>query len=116
MDVMVQDLTNPMLAQIPHVLLSAHAGTIMGTETNAMQFYPQASVPEAAYHPGIYARFGGHVDLSTIRGAGLGYHGAESARSLPPPSAGAGISISPMVPPWHVERSAKAATDVRNLA
>jgi L-alanine-DL-glutamate epimerase-like enolase superfamily enzyme len=116
MDIMVQDLTNPMLAQIPHVLLSAHVGTIMGTETNAMQFYPQASVPEAAYHPGIYARFGGHVDLSTIRGAGLGYHGAEAARSLPPPSASVGISISPMVPPWHVERGAKAATDARDLA
>ena len=40
---MVQDLTNPMLAQIPHVLLAAQAGTIMGVETNAMQFYPAAS-------------------------------------------------------------------------
>ncbi|MDY0091773.1 MAG: hypothetical protein RBT80_03645 [Candidatus Vecturithrix sp.] len=43
MTLMVQDLTNPMLAQIPHVLLAAHAGTIMGVETNAMQFYPDAS-------------------------------------------------------------------------
>ena len=41
---MVQDLTNPMLAQIPHVLLGAHAGTIMGVESNGMQFYPEASV------------------------------------------------------------------------
>ncbi|MHC4843564.1 MAG: hypothetical protein ACYTEE_07165, partial [Planctomycetota bacterium] len=37
MKLMVQDLTNPMLAQIPHVRLAAHAGTIMGVETNAMQ-------------------------------------------------------------------------------
>ena len=29
-----------MLAQISHVLLAAHAGTIMGVETNSMQFYP----------------------------------------------------------------------------
>ncbi|MDF1657505.1 MAG: hypothetical protein P1U58_07825, partial [Verrucomicrobiales bacterium] len=29
MTLMVQDLTNPMLAQIPHFLLAAHAGTIM---------------------------------------------------------------------------------------
>ena len=48
MTLMVQDLTNPMLAQIPHVLLAAHAGTIMGVETNAMQFYPEASLAEAA--------------------------------------------------------------------
>ncbi len=33
MTLMVQDLTNPMLAQVPHVLLAAHAGTIMGVET-----------------------------------------------------------------------------------
>jgi len=38
MALMVQDLTNPMLAQIPHIRLAAHAGTIMGVETNAMQF------------------------------------------------------------------------------
>ncbi len=43
MALMVQDLTNPMLAMIPHVRLAAHAGTIMGVETNAMQFYPEAS-------------------------------------------------------------------------
>ena len=112
----MQDLTNPMLAQIPHVLLSAYAGTIMGTETNAMQFYPQASVPEAAYHPGIYARFGGHVELSTIRGAGLGYHGAESARSLPPPSASEGIPVASIVPPWHMEHGTRTPVDVRDSA
>ena len=45
---MVQDLTNPMLAQLPHVQLAAHAGTIMGVESNGMQFYPEASLPEQA--------------------------------------------------------------------
>ena len=44
---MVQDLTNPMLAQVPHVRLAAQVGTIMGVETNAMQFYPAASAAEA---------------------------------------------------------------------
>ena len=73
MTLMVQDLTNPMLAQIPHVLLAAHAGTIMGVETNAMQFYPEASLPEAAVHPGLYTRREGQVDLSTIEGPGFGY-------------------------------------------
>ena len=45
MTLMVQDLSNPMLAQLPHVLLAAHAGTIMGVESNGMQFYPDASSP-----------------------------------------------------------------------
>lgn len=50
MTLMVQDLSNPMLAQIPHTLLAANVGTIMGVETNAMQFFPAASLPEAAVH------------------------------------------------------------------
>ncbi len=73
MDLMVQDLTNPMLAQIPHVLLGAHARTIMGVESNAMQFYPEASNREATIHPGLYRRRNGELDLSTLKGAGFGY-------------------------------------------
>lgn len=73
MDLMVQDLTNPMLAQIPHVLLGAHAGTIMGVESNGMQFYPDASLQEAKLHPGVYQRNGGMLDISTIKGNGFGY-------------------------------------------
>lgn len=87
MQIMVQDLTNPMLAQIPHVLLAARAGTIMGVETNAMQFYPQASSAEASYHPGLYVRSNGQVDLSSLGGPGFGYNGAEGARELPSPIA-----------------------------
>jgi len=87
MTLMVQDLTNPMLAQIPHVLLAAHVGTIAGVETNGMQFYPDASAPEAAVHPGIYRRRDGCVDLSTIQGAGFGYRLAEIQRTLPAPVA-----------------------------
>ncbi|MDH7571275.1 MAG: enolase C-terminal domain-like protein, partial [Armatimonadota bacterium] len=83
MTLMVQDLTNPMLAQIPHCLLAAHAGTIMGVETNAMQFYPDASAPEAAVHPGLYRRVNGEVDLSTIEGPGFGYRLEEMRRTLP---------------------------------
>lgn len=80
---MVQDLTNPMLAQIPHVRLAAHAGTIMGVESNGMQFYPAASLAEEAVHPGIYRRSNGMLDLSTISGPGFGYRGAEVDRELP---------------------------------
>jgi hypothetical protein len=90
MTLMVQDLTNPMLAQIPHVLLAAHAGTIMGVETNAMQFYPQASAAEERVHPGIYRRRGGCVDLASIHGSGFGYRIAEIDRALPPAAARAG--------------------------
>ena len=87
MTLMVQDLTNPMLAQIPHVRLAAHAGTIMGVETNAMQFYPAASAPEEAVHPGLYRRHNGQVDLSTISGPGFGYRLDEIKRDLPKPAA-----------------------------
>jgi L-alanine-DL-glutamate epimerase-like enolase superfamily enzyme len=83
MTLMVQDLTNPMLAQIPHLLLTAYAGTIMGVETNAMQFYPEASLAEAEVHPGIYRRKKGMVDLSSIKGPGFGYRINEINRKLP---------------------------------
>jgi L-alanine-DL-glutamate epimerase-like enolase superfamily enzyme len=85
MSLMVQDLTNPMLAQIPHVLLAAHAGTIMGVESNAMQFYPDASHAEAVVHPGLYQRRQGMLDLATISGPGFGYRLEEMKRELPAP-------------------------------
>jgi len=85
MGLMVQDLTNPMLAQIPHVLLAAHAGTIMGVESNGMQFYPDASLPEESVHPGIYRRREGVLDMSTINGPGFGYRNQEIGRELPAP-------------------------------
>ena len=87
MSVMVQDLTNPMLAQIPHVLLAAHAGTLMGVESNAMQFYPQASLPEAKVHPGLYQRREGKLDLRSIQGSGFGYRISEIERQLEAPVA-----------------------------
>jgi L-alanine-DL-glutamate epimerase-like enolase superfamily enzyme len=83
MSLMVQDLTNPMLAQISHVGLAANVPTIMGVETNAMQFYPDASAPEAAVHPGVFRRRHGRIDLSTITGSGLGYRVSEIQRELP---------------------------------
>ncbi len=88
MQLMVQDLTNPMLAQIPHVLLAAHVGTIAGVETNAMQFYPDASRAEEAVHPGLYRRRGGEVDWSSVSGPGFGYRLAEMRRELPEPAFG----------------------------
>ncbi len=86
MTLMVQDLTNPMLAMIPHALLGSHAGTIMGIETNASQFYPAASDPEAQVHPGLYRRRQGTISLDSVAGSGFGYRLEEINRKLPPPS------------------------------
>ena len=84
MTLMVQDLTNPMLAQIPHFLLAAHAGTIMGVESNGMQFYPEASAPEREVHPGLFKRQQGILDGSTLSGrSGFGYRLDEIDRELP---------------------------------
>lgn len=83
MTLMVQDLTNPMLAQIAHVRLAAHAGTIMGVETNAMQFYPEASRAEAEVHPDLYRRRNGSVSLATLGGPGFGYRLDSIRRVLP---------------------------------
>jgi L-alanine-DL-glutamate epimerase-like enolase superfamily enzyme len=84
MTLMVQDLSNPMLAQISHVLLAAHAGTIMGVESNGMQFYPAASGPEAKVHPGVFRRVNGALDLSSLDGPGFGYRIEQIQRELPP--------------------------------
>lgn len=91
MALMVQDLTNPMLAQISHLQLGAHAGTLMGVETNSMQFYPEASRPEAEVHPGLYRRRDGTVELSSIRGPGFGYRISEIMRTLPDPAVSLGM-------------------------
>ena len=91
MPLMVQDLTNPMLAILPHVRLAAHAGTIQGVECNAMQFYPEVSRPEAAVHPGIYRRRGGIVDLGTLGGSGFGYRLEAMGRDLPEAAASFGV-------------------------
>lgn len=87
MTLMVQDLTNVMFAQIPHATLAAYAGTIMGVESNGMQFCPEASLIEAKVHPGLYRRRDGVLDLSTLTGPGFGYHVAEIGRQLPPAAA-----------------------------
>ena len=77
---MVQDLTNPMLAQVPHVLLAAHAGTIMGVESNGMQFYPG---PRSPRRPSIRASTaaGGGSTSRPSAGPGFGYRLDEIERA-----------------------------------
>ena len=69
------------------VFFSLIAGTIMGVETNSMQFYPEASLLEEAVHPGIYKRRDGKVNLTTIQGPGFGYQVDKIKRNLPAPAA-----------------------------
>lgn len=90
MTLMVQDLTNPMLAQVPHFLLASHIGTIMGVESNGMQFYPEASAPEREIHPHLYRRSKGILDGSTLGNTGFGYRVDEIQRTLPSPVYGKG--------------------------
>lgn len=86
LEVLTQDLTNPMLAQIAHAQLGAHASPGIGIETNSMQFYPDVSAHEARVHPGLYQRVGGCLDLKTISGPGFGYRIHEIDRQLPEPA------------------------------
>lgn len=90
MPLMVQDLTNPMLAMMPHAQLASRVGTIMGVETNAPQFYPAASAPEAKIHPQLYRRLEGCISLASLGATGFGYRAEEIERSLPSPTFTAG--------------------------
>ena len=82
LQLMVQDLTNPMLAQVTHALLAAHVPTLRGVETNGMQFYPAASEPEARVHPELYQRRHGTIGIGSVQGAGFGYREGEIGREL----------------------------------
>ncbi len=73
MELVAQDLSNARLAQIPHLLLAAHAGIELGVESNGMQYYPDASTAEARVHPGLYRRREGMLDLGSVGGPGFGY-------------------------------------------
>ncbi|MBR5490045.1 MAG: hypothetical protein IKV79_02105 [Oscillospiraceae bacterium] len=82
MAIMVQDLTNPRLAIIPHALLAANVGTIMGVEVNSMQFCPDASGDTARVHPGLYRRRDGKISFATLGDTGFGYRYDEILASL----------------------------------
>lgn len=81
----VQDLTNPMLAQLTHLLLGSRSGAPLGVESNCMQFYPEASSYEAAIHPGAFRRQNGELRLDSIQGTGFGYRLSEIDRPQPNP-------------------------------
>ena len=78
---MVQDLSNPMFAIIPHAGLGRNAGTIMGIEANSMQFYPDASKDEERIHPGLFRRRNGLLHLESLGAEGFGYRAEEIFRA-----------------------------------
>lgn len=69
----IQDLTNPALALIHSVGLAARLHPMKGVEANSRQFFPRASEPEAAVHPGIFHVRDGMVSTESLQGYGLGY-------------------------------------------
>ena len=70
-------------ATLATLTLAAHAGTIMGVESNGMQFYPEASAPERLVHPGLFKRKEGILDGTTLSERGFGYRVEEVERELP---------------------------------
>ena len=71
--VSVQDLTNPGIALIQSVGLAARLPVTQPIETNARQYYPRTSEPEATILPDLYTAHGGHVSAAGLDGPGLGY-------------------------------------------
>lgn len=83
MRVIVQDLTNPMLALLAHLQLAAHLDDGWGVEVNGVQYYPEASQPEAMVHPAAFARRNGYVSTESLGGPGIGYRIEDIERRLP---------------------------------
>jgi len=81
----IQDLTNPALALLHSAGLGARLNPIMGVEANSPQFFPSASEPEAAVHPGLFRRREGVLVAGTLKGPGLGYQMEKIDRRLPDP-------------------------------
>jgi len=72
--VSVQDLTNPGIALLQSVGLAARLPVTRPIETNARQYYPETSAPEATVFPGVYTAHDGEVSTAGLDGPGLGYH------------------------------------------
>ena len=69
----LQDLTNPSLALIHSASLAARTNTMMGFESNSMQYYPHVSIRESAAHPDIFYIRDGEIRTDSLNPVGLGY-------------------------------------------
>lgn len=80
--VTVQDLTNPGIALVQSVGLAARLPVTRPFETNAGQYFPNTSLPEAVVLPGVFHPEGGEVSTAEIGGTGFGYRVGEIDRAL----------------------------------
>jgi hypothetical protein len=71
--VSVQDLTNPGIALLHSVGLAARLPVTRPIETNARQYYPETSAPEATVFSEVYTAQDGTVGAANLIGPGLGY-------------------------------------------
>jgi len=69
----VQDLTNPGMSLVHSAGFAARIRPLQGVEANARQFIPDPERELRGLHPGLFRVSGGHADLSTFSGPGLGY-------------------------------------------
>ena len=82
MSVTVQDLTNPGIALHQSLGLASRLPQITPVETNQRQFYPNASDPEVAAWPRLYAVNNGLADVRDISGPGFGFDPARIKRPI----------------------------------
>ncbi len=80
--VSVQDLTNPGIALLQSAGLAARLPVTRPIETNARQYYPDTSAPEATAFPGIYHPTHGAISTEGLDGPGLGYQINRIPRAL----------------------------------
>ena len=80
--VTVQDLTNPGIALVQSAGLAARLPVTRPFETNVGQYFPNASLPEAAVFPGLFQPEGGEVSTGEIAGPGFGYRIGEIKRDI----------------------------------
>ena len=80
--VSVQDLTNPGIALLHSAGLAARLPVTRPIETNARQYYPDTSTPEATIFPGIYRPTNGAISTDGLDGPGLSYQIDRIPRAL----------------------------------
>lgn len=78
----IQDLTNSGIALLHSVGFAARTNPLLGVETNARQYYPDISIPEAAVHPQITSAHDGVLSTESLQGPGFGYRLDEIERDL----------------------------------
>ncbi|HWV24287.1 MAG TPA: enolase C-terminal domain-like protein [Thermomicrobiales bacterium] len=82
MHISVQDLSNPGIALLHSASLASRLPVTRAMESNANQYFPDASAPEAAVFPETFVAHEGRVATGELTGPGLGYRIHEIERDL----------------------------------